>query len=496
MILTSIIFLFLLGFVYQVVLVSADGPTAFLGVSGYQRSTTHVQNVINMMNANGLNTYRMCFSPAWVGGSHSYQSSYIQYFIDNSDYFVIVDRNHLYPPNESTSSTARSNWSTVRNSIFEVLQAFPNNQRVAVELINEYVSSDFYSLMQSLVTEIRDAGYTNPIVINKFSQPWTVVNDPLDNTYQSYHYYFNSWSPSGAISNIKTALSKGIKLINTEIGAGYEYPDYTASTVEELNMFMAQCVSLGVGNTVWMNENLMNWPHYQELGLDFPTVSSPVASPTPPTLPPPTSLLFEDGFESGSFNAWDGTSRTSGESVSISTSREHHGNRSAYFSSNNGGGTERSYTYKSVEGSSELYVRGYFYVSTSGTVNRYDRFQLMTLRAGSTNVAYVGWYRTSSGLRWFLSIRSGSSTVTAYSSTIPSTGQWYGVELHWMEDSTNGLGELWVNGVKVISLTGRNTAYYGDVTSVRYGLPELYSCSSTRVYLDCVKIGNSYIGLE
>jgi len=125
--------------------------------------------------------------------------------------------------------------------------------------------------MQSLVTEIRNAGYTNPIVANKWDQPWTVIEDPLNNTYQGYHFYFNSWSVSGAMSQINTARSKGIKLISTEIGADYrEHSYFTSSTVAELNSYLSQCSSLGAGNTVWMNENLDNWPRYEELNISIP----------------------------------------------------------------------------------------------------------------------------------------------------------------------------------------------------------------------------------
>jgi hypothetical protein len=119
-------------------------------------------------------------------------------------------------------------------------------------------------------------------MVNKFSQPWSVINDPLKNTYQSYHYYFNSWSVSYAISNAKLALSKGIKLINTEIGADYRENNYfSSSTVSELKSFLVQCASLGIGNLVWMNYNgdsSNNWPRYKALGLSFPTVFSPLTS--------------------------------------------------------------------------------------------------------------------------------------------------------------------------------------------------------------------------
>jgi hypothetical protein len=245
------------------------------GLSGYPTSASQVQNIINVMNSNRLNTYRMCFNPEWFSGKlHPYNPNYIQYFLNHCNYSIIVDRNHLWiggsSGKEGSAVEARANWSTVRDSVFQVLRTWPNNQRVMVELINEYVSADFYTRMQSLVNEIRSAGYTNPIVANKWDQPWTMINDPLNNTYQGYHYYFNSWSPSGAISNIKTALSKGIKLINTEIGADYRESSYfTSSTVAELSSYLSQCSSLGVGNTVWMNENLGNWPRYEELNLTF-----------------------------------------------------------------------------------------------------------------------------------------------------------------------------------------------------------------------------------
>jgi len=106
--------------------------------------------------------------------------------------------------------------------------------------------------------------------VNKWNQPWTVINDTANNNFQGYHFYFNSWSVSGATSQMETALSKGISIINTEIGADFnEYNSFTTETVEELNEFIAWCNDHRIGNTVWMNENLNNWQRYQELGLSF-----------------------------------------------------------------------------------------------------------------------------------------------------------------------------------------------------------------------------------
>ena len=186
---------------------------------------------------------------------------------------------------------ARSNWAVVESSIFEVLERWPSNQRVAVELINEYVSDDFYPRMQGLVDKIRAAGYSNPVVVNKWNQPWTKIDDPLDNTYQGYHFYFNSWSLNGAMRQINTALSRGIKIINTEVGADYnEYRQFDSSEVQELSSFLSQCEELGVGNTVWLNENLNNWPRYESLSLTLPTGTASLSSLSLTNTPSPTPI--------------------------------------------------------------------------------------------------------------------------------------------------------------------------------------------------------------
>jgi hypothetical protein len=254
---------------------TARAPRTYIGLSGYPTSTAQIDQILRVMNENSLNIYRISFDPEWFSHKlHPYRASYVQYFLDHSTYTVIIDRNHLYPATEESAQTARTNWNTVRTSVFEVLKTWPNNPRVIVELINEYVSTDFYPRMQSLVEDIRASGYTNAIVVNKWNQSWAILDDPLDNTYQSYHFYFNCWSPAGAISQMNTALAKGIKIINTEIGADYnEASSFTRDTVEELNEFMEWCRDQGIGNCMWMNENLNNWPRYQELSLAFPPTS-------------------------------------------------------------------------------------------------------------------------------------------------------------------------------------------------------------------------------
>ncbi len=483
--------------------VTQSANKVFIGMSGYPTSTTQVQNIINTMQANGMNTYRMSFNPTWSSGPHPYHEEYIQYFLDHSNFNIIVDRNHLYPPQESTATAARNNWATVRSSLFDVLEAYPNNPRVMVELINEYVSSDFYSRMQGLVTEIRNAGYTNPIVMDKWNQAWTVINDPLDNTYQGYHYYFNSWSVSGAISQMQTAQSKGIKVINTEIGADYnEYSSYTTSTVSELNQFLSQCASMGIGNTVWMNENLNNMPRYQQLGLDIPSVTtpspnptttptptqtpkpttSPTATPKPTTTPtptptttpapsnPPTSGAFTDNFESNSLNNWNKITKTYRETVSTTSSNPYDGSYAAKFTTTgNSRGRENAYLSKTVN-IETISAKGNFRISSSTSTilrDNGDRLYLISFTNSNGEVAYAGIRRENGVNKWVL-YADGAKTSSAISI---SANQYYNVELRWNADQN--LSQMYVNGNKILELT--NTHNSGAVTNVNIGIIYTYN---------------------
>jgi hypothetical protein len=205
---------------------------------------------------------------------------------------------------------------------------------------------------------------------------------------------------------------------------------------------------------------------------------------------------FEDGFESGSFTNWASKSNTAGETVTVVNSQKHHGTYSALSASNGNGGTERAYCYKTLPSATELYSRGYFFVSASGIAANDNRFYLLIFKAGTQSVAFAGWRMTGGVVKWTLLIRHGTSWVNVYSANSPSLNQWYSVELHWKEDATNGLGELWIDGVLVCSSSGKNTAYYGDVNRVEFGLPELVNCAATQAYVDCCVISMLPIGPE
>ena len=206
---------------------------------------------------------------------------------------------------------------------------------------------------------------------------------------------------------------------------------------------------------------------------------------------------FADGFESGSFNQWSGTSISGGEVAAVTNSRSHHGTYSALFTSNGDGGGEVAKCLKILETAGELHARGYFYVSKSGLVTEGSRFYLITFNAAADiAVAYAGWRRIGGVVKWTLAAKDGTVTVYNYSTVIPQLNRWYCVELHWKKDSANGLAEMWVDGAKVLSLARKNTAAYPGVAFANFGLAWTYQCGPTSVYCDCARMSATYIDLE
>ena len=207
-------------------------------------------------------------------------------------------------------------------------------------------------------------------------------------------------------------------------------------------------------------------------------------------------LPFNDGFESGSFSAWALPSLTAGETRSVVSTMMHDGSYAGLFTSNGNGGVETAYVHKIVSPLSELYARAYIRVSASGVAENGDRFYPIIFKAGGTSVAFAGWQRTGGVAKWNLLIRHGTGWANVFSSATPALDKWYCVELHWKKDAAAGLGELWVDGVNVCAASAKNTAYYGEVTQVNVGLPEIINCASVQAYVDCAVISTAYIGSE
>jgi len=212
------------------------------------------------------------------------------------------------------------------------------------------------------------------------------------------------------------------------------------------------------------------------------------------------AIIFVDGFEFGNFGRWSGTSTSSGETATVVGTLSHHGNYSGMFTSNGSGGTEWAYSYYTIN-ENEVYVRGYFYVASGlPLIDSGDNFYFLRLRGNGQTFTGAGIRHSSTGIdRWVLTARHGSGwAATAYtSSSAIQTGRWYSIELHWKLDATNGYVEMYVDGVKILQRTGINTAYYGNATSVNFGISEILNVQNKlTIYGDCFVLSRAYVGPE
>jgi hypothetical protein len=273
--------------------------------------------------------------------------------------------------------------------------------------------------------------------------------------------------------------------------------DITMSSVRTMCTSFGYCVASGDINGDGLSDVIVGDPEaFHPYGGTTPGVRSGAVHVFLSGYAPPSPTVFEDGFESGSFSAWTGTGVSAGETATVVTAMAHHGTYSAKFASNGGGSSGIAYCYKTVPSATELYARGYFRVTASGIADESDRFFFLVFKAGTEKVAFAGWRRIGGVVKWCLIIRHGSGWVYTVSTASPALNQWYCVELHWRKDAATGLGELYVNGVLACIITGKNTAYYGDVNRVDFGLAEVMYCGATTVYADCAKMANVYIGPE
>lgn len=494
-----------IGIISQLGVFGQSGDFEFLGFAGYITSQTELENTIALMQSQNLNAYRVSFKPSWQvpeGEVRGYNSAYIDYLLANTNFFIIVDGNHLYPGSEASAQDARDHWTEMRNRIFQTLEKYPNNTRVAVELINEYASDDYGARMQALIDEIRNVGYTNPIVTNKLHTVWQKLSDPLNNTYQGMHFYFNTWDTTRAMNQMNIAQSRGIaKLLNTEVGASSgEYKLFNQTSVDALESFLSQSQALGVNNCIWMNNDTINWQGYTQYSFTFNPPPTPTPSPTPDPTPSPTPtptpsptatpsptplpMLFADSFESNNFNLWSRKGGLGTHSETVETRNPQQGRYNARF---NAGSRSESWAYKNLLASPVLYFQQHIQVNILPTSG--NRLFLGTIYANSRNSMEL--YIANSRGRYYWGVCSSINGRNYYNMEVtasnPKIGNYYAVEM--CRDSIDDRSKLWVDGTLKIDVSrlhiGNAYRVYSGITGTN---------TRTVAYVDNIKVATSYIG--
>lgn len=204
--------------------------------------------------------------------------------------------------------------------------------------------------------------------------------------------------------------------------------------------------------------------------------------------------IFEDGFESGDFSAWDSTYVTSGDTLQVTSSTSHSGSYCMEYGIDNPD-TDVAYAVKGLGSSyTTIHVRLYAKVASS-TLSATSYVGFLILRDQSEG-------KTRVSLRWFgdghlgIGYRKDGVWNTAESTTTMSTGAWHCLEVKCVIDSTNGEYRVWLDGTEVSDLTqtGIDTTTGSTSTLLRVGNSGSAGSGSVTIYEDDVVVADSYIG--
>jgi hypothetical protein len=195
--------------------------------------------------------------------------------------------------------------------------------------------------------------------------------------------------------------------------------------------------------------------------------------------------LFADGFESGSFVAWSGTTTTTGSSAIAVSTLHNTGTYSGQFTVGSGSGTRRAYSYENLGGLAELTASAYVYVA-DGLPLVSDRSMWLFQFEGpvGTVLASFGIRADNTGSRWALQY---GNTPYFIGTTGPSSGVWYLLEAYFTHAASGKTLALSVNGVEVASLS-QNTVSASNVVRVRFGMTYFAGSSAATAYVDDVAI--------
>ncbi len=208
--------------------------------------------------------------------------------------------------------------------------------------------------------------------------------------------------------------------------------------------------------------------------------------------------VFQSGFETGSFNEWDGVKKSPSNSTAVVNGvNPYHGSYAAQFFWGNI--SSDNYVYKVYSGQMTFYSRGYFYLSALPTPGK--QVALIGAFGASTLHQFLSEVKVTGALdgtaRWavFYRANGGFYEISSYAATTPRINTWYSVEL--MQTQGNGTGEtsVWIDGASVYSEIGlRNNDTESQVGKTGVGAGD---CTyAVWVTADDVVVSPSYIGLS
>jgi hypothetical protein len=208
------------------------------------------------------------------------------------------------------------------------------------------------------------------------------------------------------------------------------------------------------------------------------------------------TILFSDGFEppeTSAFENWSG-STTIRTTLTVSPDRPFRGVNSAKVVTSPPGGFYGD-THIDVD-LVDCYAREYFQCDyLPDSVGDDNGYNVLTFVSPET-WAFMQTRLCFDGANYYWRIFTNGGPLSANSAVFTAfVDTWYCVEMHGkLNDAVNGIYEVWINGIPVITETGIDTSANSKVNHVYFGACELNTSELLNFYYDECVVADQYIG--
>jgi hypothetical protein len=177
--------------------------------------------------------------------------------------------------------------------------------------------------------------------------------------------------------------------------------------------------------------------------------------------------IFEDGYESGDFFAWTGTTVATGIAT-VSSTNPYSGTYSGQFAitAGTGGTVRRAYSYVNLDNLDEVYAWAYVYIPSGlSLASGQKMFAIQFVDSGGEALASYGVIADDSGMHWAVQY---AGWPIGYGTSSPSGGVWYLLEAYFTHASSGPTLILSVDEAEAASLV-YDTSTTNQVAAARFG---------------------------
>jgi hypothetical protein len=317
--------------------------------------------------------------------------------------------------------------------------------------------------------------------------PQTVYNFPSDG---SFPVISGVWLNNVMVFSSTAEFSDGTsRVVASDDGLNWQIVKSTATTqtLHHTNVLTSNPKGIafgsdGPGNTFSITDGAQPTP--TPTATPTPT---PSPSPTPTATPSPSGVIFQNGFESGNFNAWTATGGAGSYSTVVEANNPYNGTYNAKFTA---GANSEGWCTVSIANSPIIYMQQYVKLGALPTSG--NQLYLGTIQSTSSN-NNVDVFVENSGGQYYWGVYSSINGATyndrESTPSNPSTGKYYCIES--MRDVTHGLSALWVDGSAKVSVSRSNS---GNANKIYSGIT--WTSSSATVYTDFVTVSTNFISFS